>query len=45
MENKNILMFKCFMRVMKNNEEEIEKVLPKMYAENIFQINYEFLKN
>lgn len=45
MANKNILMLKSFVKVMKNEEEEIKVVLPKMYAEDVFQINYEFLKN
>ena len=41
---KNIKMLKCFFKVMLNNREEIEKIVPNMYVKNIYKIDYEFLK-
>lgn len=42
--NKNGLMFKCFIDVMKNNKQAVNSVIPKMYKKNIYEINYDFLK-
>lgn len=42
MANKNIEMFKCFWKVMK--DKDIDKVIPKMYAKDIYSLDYDFLK-
>ena len=44
MANKNIKMLKCFFEVMKGNKEETDKVIPNMYAKDIYSIDYKFLK-
>ena len=41
---KNKEMLKCFFKVMKNNEEEINKIIPNMYAENFYNIDIDYLK-
>lgn len=44
MANKNIIMIKSFIKVIKNDKDEINLILPKLYAKNIFEIDYAFLK-
>ncbi|MBR3363125.1 MAG: YqeG family HAD IIIA-type phosphatase [Bacilli bacterium] len=41
---KNKEMIKCFIKVMTNNEEEIEKIIPDMYAKNFYEIDIDYLK-
>ena len=36
---KNKEMLRCFFRVMRNNEEEIKKVVPDIYCENFYTID------
>jgi len=44
MANKNIKMLKCFFSVMRGNEKAVHSILPDMYEEDIYQIDYDFLK-
>ena len=41
---KNLKMFTCFMKVMLNDETEIEKIIPDMYEENFYEIDIDYLK-
>ncbi len=43
--NKNILMIKSFLGVMRGNDKEIDIILPKMYVKDVYNINYDFLKH
>ena len=40
---KNIEMLRCFSRVLRNDEKEINKILPNMYAESFYEIDINFL--
>lgn len=41
---KNKEMIKCFLKVMTNDETEIKKIIPDMYAKNFYEIDVEYLK-
>ena len=41
--SKHIEMLRCFRKVMLNNKEEIEKVIPDMYCKNFYDIDILFL--
>ena len=43
--SKNTEMIKSFMKVMNNNQNEISLVIPDMYAQSVYHINYKLLKN
>lgn len=42
MASKNVEMLKCFWKVMQG--QDFKLVIPKMYAKDIYSIDYEFLK-
>ena len=42
---KNKEMLKCFIKVMTNNEKEIEKIVPDMYAKSFYEIDIDYLKH
>ncbi|MBR2832920.1 MAG: YqeG family HAD IIIA-type phosphatase [Bacilli bacterium] len=42
---KNKDMLNCFIKVMKNDEEEINKIIPDMYAQSFYDIDTTYLKN
>lgn len=42
--NKNINMLKCYLNVLKNDIETTKKVIPDMYVENFYNIDFSFLK-
>ena len=41
--SKHIKMLKCFADVMRNNREEIEKIIPNMYCESFYTIDEDYL--
>ena len=41
--NKNLKMLKVFFRVLKNNNEEIKRVLPNMYTKSFYDIDFNYL--
>ena len=41
--NKNIEMLKCFYKVIINDQNEINKILPDMYAESFYTIDEDYL--
>lgn len=43
--SKHVEMLKCFRKVMLNNKEEIEKIIPDMYCKNFYEIDELFLLN
>ncbi len=45
MANQKINMIKCFLKVLKGDEKETTLVIPKMYAKDIYSIDYSFLKD
>ena len=42
MTNKNVEMLKCFWKIMQG--QDFSLVIPKMYAKDIYSIDYDFLK-
>lgn len=42
---KNKEMLSTFIKVLKNDKSKIDLVIPKMYVKNIYEIDYEKLKN
>lgn len=43
MVNKNVEMLKVFLKVMRNNEEFINLIIPKCYVKDIYSIDYKGL--
>ena len=40
---KNIKMLKIYHKVLRNNQEEIKLVIPRMYAKNFYTIDFKYL--
>ena len=43
--NKCIKMLRTYRKVLKNNKEEINKVIPNMYSESFYTIDFNYLLN
>ena len=41
---KNIEMLKTYHKVLKGNQEEINSIIPNMYAKSFYDIDYDYLK-